>query len=221
MSPLPAEGLTLHGGCDCSHILYTITIPPLSSRPIAFTDKDTGEAHHFPQSFLDHCNRCRRVSGSLIPAWLTVPQDWVTWTLTSLSPSNSVQPWTCTTRDLVTLHDSDKRGEKSEYSVRNYISSPGIRRSFCGDCGTNLAFVNLERNLGGDGDGRVATVDVVLGSLERSSLEVEGVWPGRHEYWDSGVEWIRRLVTEGDGVLRAGGVEKVPRHPEGEWDVVV
>ncbi|PVH73828.1 hypothetical protein DL98DRAFT_519692 [Cadophora sp. DSE1049] len=212
MAPLPPQGLTLHGGCDCSSIRYTITIPPLSSRPIAFTDKTTGEEHRFPQSFLDHCNRCRRVSGSIIPAWITVPQDWVEWTQTSVSGKKIASKM----GDLVKVPNKD---EPSSLPVMNYISSPGVRRSFCGKCGTNLAFVNLGRDMGGEG--KIATVDIVLGSLDRESLEVEGVWPERHEYWDSGVEWIKRLVTEGDGVLNDAGSEKVPRHPDGEWDVVV
>ncbi|KAK0118504.1 hypothetical protein ONS95_007396 [Cadophora gregata] len=222
MPPLPSTPLTLHGGCDCTSIRYTITIPALPSRPIAYTDPTTGEVSRYPQSFLDHCNRCRRVSGSIIPAWITVPQEWVTWTQICI-PDNKIEN---TTAELVHVPEQDDKNEKNGNStgklpVTNYISSPGVRRSFCSICGTNLAFVNLERDMGGEGR-RVATVDIVLGSLERESLEVEGMWPERHEYWDSGVEWIKRLVTEGDEVLGGAGESgKVPRHPEGEWDVVV
>ena len=151
-----------------------------------------------------------------MPAWLTVPQEWVEWTLTSISGKKVVSRM----GDLIRVPN---KAEPSSLPVTNYISSPGIRRSFCSKCGTNLAFVDLERDMGGGGD--VAKVDIVLGSLDRESLEVEGVWPRRHEYWDSGVEWIKKLVTEGDGALAGGGSGsgngRVPRHPEGEWDVVV
>lgn len=138
------------------------------------------------------------------------------WTLTSISGKKVVSRM----GDLIRVPNKD---EPSSLPVTNYISSPGIRRSFCSKCGTNLAFVDLERDMGGGGD--VAKVDIVLGSLDRESLEVEGVWPRRQEYWDSGVEWIKKLVTEGDGALAGGGSGsgngRVPRHPEGEWDVVV
>lgn len=149
-----------------------------------------------------------------MPAWITVPQDWVEWTQTSISGKKVV----CRMGDLVRVPNKD---EPSSLPVTNYISSPGIRRSFCSKCGTNLAFVDLERDMGGNGE--MAKVDIVLGSLDRESIEVEGVLPSRHEYWDSGVEWIKKLVTEGDGVLAGdeSGSGRVPRHPEGEWDAVV
>ncbi|KAH9209942.1 Mss4-like protein [Leptodontidium sp. 2 PMI_412] len=210
MSPLPADGITLHGGCDCSGVQYKIDIPSLSSRPIAFIDEKTGEESRYPQSFLDHCNKCRRVSGAIIQAWLTVPQDWVEWT----QMQNSGKPITGSTQDLIQL---PKDGEPASMAVTNYVSSPGIVRSFCGRCGTNLSFVNLERDMGGDG--KVATVDIVLGSLDGESFDAEGVRPDRHLYWDSGVGWVMRLVTEGDGGLSEGG--NVPRHPDGERNVLV
>ena len=79
-------------------------------------------------------------------------------------------------------------------------------RSFCGKCGTNLSYVCESRD-------EFKTVDIVLGSLEKESLEVEGVRPDRHFYWDSGVEWVKDWVREGDGVLGDSG--NLPRHPEG------
>ncbi|KAG4443005.1 hypothetical protein IFR05_001536 [Cadophora sp. M221] len=207
---LPSDGIILHGGCDCSGVQYKIKIPPLSSRPIAFMDEKTGEESRYPHSFLDHCNKCRRVSGAIVQAWLTVPQDWVEWTQTQ----NSGETVPSSTRDLIQIQ---KGVESTSIAVANYVSSPGIVRSFCGRCGTNLSFVNRERDMGGDG--KVATVDIVLGSLDEESFNVEGVRPDRHLYWDSGVEWVKRLVTEGDGGLGEGG--KVPRHPDGERDVLV
>ncbi|KAH7348939.1 Mss4-like protein [Rhexocercosporidium sp. MPI-PUGE-AT-0058] len=210
MPPLPPEGITLHGGCDCSAVQYKISIPPLSSRPIAFEDKKTGQEPRYPQSFLDHCNRCRRVSGAIVQAWLTVPQDWVEWVQTQ----NQGKQVISTTRELI---EHPKANEPHSLAVTNYMSSPGVVRSFCGRCGTNLSFVDQERDMGGDG--KVATVDIVLGSLENDSFDVEGVRPDRHLYWDSGVEWVKTLVTEGDGGLIGG--KKAPKHPDGERDVFV
>ena len=59
-------------------------------------------------------------------------------------------------------------------------------------------------------------VDIVLGSLDKESLEMEGVRPERHFYWDSGVGWVKRLIAEGDGSLDMKGQGKgLPKHPDG------
>lgn len=65
----------------------------------------------------------------------------------------------------------------------------------------------------------VPTVDIVLGSLDTESLEMEGVRPDRHFYWESGVSWVKRLVREGDESLGEG--ERLPRHPDGRRSEVV
>jgi hypothetical protein len=63
--------------------------------------------------------------------------------------------------------------------------------------------------------GEIKTVDIVLGSLETESLEMEGVRPDRHFYWESGVSWVKDWAREGDGHLGEGKGEGLPRHPEG------
>ena len=56
--------------------------------------------------------------------------------------------------------------------------------------------------------------DIVVGSLEKESLETEGVRPDRHFYWESGVSWVKEWAREGDKCF-AGEEGKLPRHPEG------
>jgi len=63
-------------------------------------------------------------------------------------------------------------------------------------------------------------VDIVLGSLDGESLERQGVRPDRHFYWDSGVNWIKKLVTEGDRSLNENG-EGLPKHPDSSRKEVV
>jgi hypothetical protein len=58
----------------------------------------------------------------------------------------------------------------------------------------------------------VPMVDIVMGSLDKESLEMEGVRPDRHFYWNHGVEWVKNVITGGDGTLNG---EKLPRHPDG------
>ncbi|KAL2064539.1 hypothetical protein VTL71DRAFT_3676 [Oculimacula yallundae] len=211
--PLPPSSLILHGGCDCTSIRYNISIPELNSRPVAFKDVTSGEEIHYPHSFLDHCNRCRRVSGAIIQAWLTVPQDWVEWIQTP-SPDSDRKESTST---ISTTDEFIKFSSGSGLPVTNYASSPGIVRSFCGRCGTNLAFVNVERDMGSDGE--IATLDIVLGSLDTESLEREEVRPERHTYWDSGVGWVKKLVTDGDVSLSGG--KAVPKQLDGDISVVL
>lgn len=80
-------------------------------------------------------------------------------------------------------------------------------RSFCGKCGTNLLYVSESRD-------EIKMADIVLGSLEKESLETEGVRPDRHFYWESGVSWVKQWAREGDKCF-AGEEGKLPRHPEG------
>ena len=61
-------------------------------------------------------------------------------------------------------------------------------------------------------------VDIVLGSLDKESLETEGVRPDRHFFWEDGVTWVKQVMTEGDVTLNG---EKLPRHPGGSRSEIV
>jgi len=94
--------------------------------------------------------------------------------------------------------------------VANYASSPGVTRTFCGRCGTNLAYFYA-----GKGETEAPPmIDIVLGSLDTESLEMDGIRPDRHLYWESGINWVKDLLAEGDKSLSATE-EKLPRHPAG------
>jgi hypothetical protein len=207
MSSLSQDALTLHGGCDCTSIRFTISIPALVSRPVLPYPDLFGAEIRPPQIFLDHCNKCRRVSGALVQGWLTCPQDWVEWAIKSTSGEESPSATKFNTVDLICA-------KPGVLPVVNYASTEGVTRPFCGRCGTNLAYVfegRKEKN-------PIPMVDIVLGSLDTESLEMPGVRPERQFYWNSGVEWIKRLVTEGDSSV---GGEKLPRHPDGSRMQVV
>jgi hypothetical protein len=92
--------------------------------------------------------------------------------------------------------------------VVNYASSPEVTRSFCGRCGTNLLYI-FE---GHENTNPIPMVDLVLGSLDAESLKMEGVRPDRHFYWNSGIEWVKNIVAEGDASLNG---KQLPRHPDG------
>lgn len=83
--PLPSTSLTIHGGCNCRAVRYTIEIPALSERRIHPAILDTPAAKEpnacrLPFTAWDHCNNCRTATASLLPAWLCVPAQMVTVT---------------------------------------------------------------------------------------------------------------------------------------------
>jgi hypothetical protein len=174
----------------------------LSSRLILPGKDLSGAELQPPQIFFDHCNKCRKVSGALVQAWFTCPQDWVEWSIATenIPSSNGEARRTPTTKDLVQ--------SKPSAPVVNYASSPEVTRSFCGRCGTNLLYVFEGR----EKTNHVPMVDLVLGSLDAESLEMEGVRPDRHFYWESGISWVKNLVAKGDSSLSGTGL---PRHPDG------
>jgi hypothetical protein len=78
---------------------------------------------------------------------------------------------------------------------------------FCSRCGTGICYVCLNPAIWEDD---VEKIDMVFGSLDRDSLEVDGVRPDAHLYWKCGVDWVQKLVTEGDVTVLG---QRLPRHP--------
>ncbi|KAH8671802.1 Mss4-like protein [Tricladium varicosporioides] len=198
--PLTNESLTLTGGCDCTSIAYTISIPPLDSRPTL------EESIKPPKIYFDHCNKCRTVSGALVQAWINIPQTWVTFSLSSTKDGDRVK---------LTVEDVLKEHTATSGIMSHYKSSADVSRYFCGKCGTNLVYVYTGKRSGDDGgEAKIEMIDIVLGSLSKESLEVEGVKPDRHFYWESGIEWVK-------GGLVGGEMGALPKHPDGCRKIVV
>jgi hypothetical protein len=203
MPCLPATPFVLHGGCFCTAITYTISVPALPLRPpiprppINSIGPLTETTKHFPIISFDHCTSCRRISGTILESWFICPQSWVQFSLeprpsAARSSSDRITPptleYTQTTNDLLA----------STY-VSYFSSSEDVHRTFCGRCGTHLSYRYSGPEEGVEGE--YPFLDIPLGTLDRESLESEGVRPARHGWWDDGVEWVRRLVTEGDSSL--------------------
>lgn len=92
-----------------------------------------------------------------------------------------------------------------ETYLGRFVSSPNTHRTFCTRCGTGISFCYAGTRPESWTLGPI--VDVALGSLDLESVEREGVRPERHGWWEDGVGWIKKLVSEGDGGLI--------RHPTG------
>ena len=68
---------------------------------------------------------------------------------------------------------------------REFASSPGVQRTFCGSCGTPLTYRNTQRPL---------EVDLTLGSLEDPALvaPADHIWMQDAPAWDSPADGLPR-----------------------------
>ena len=195
MSYLPKAAVTLTGGCYCKAIRYTIKVPAWEDRPAVPNAVDTPISAtekiqtRMPLVEIDHCSNCRRQAGCLVQCWFISPIAWVEWDLLLTSAS---------TEDTLHLSTAGAVGPDKDDPllpstfVSRFSCTERASRSFCSRCGTNLAYVshkylNTPR----------AFVDITVGSLDQESLELAK--PDRHGWWDSGVGWIRTLLSKGDG----------------------
>ncbi|CAF9943579.1 MAG: hypothetical protein ALECFALPRED_000713 [Alectoria fallacina] len=199
---LPDHPLVLHGGCNCRAIRYKVQVPARSQRPLnPFSDGQVP----FPMVTTDHCNDCRRATGSILPTWICVPTSMMTCQLQPVSSSSSSSstnqdarrgddaaappssPW-------VPAVELFKPGpDKDKYHVQFYQSSADITRTFCGRCGTNLTYFMTH----GMGEGYPEIFDTILGTLDREDLEKDWMAPDRHCWWSCGIEWVQQLSNGG------------------------
>ena len=226
MSPLPPSSMTLHGGCLCAAIRYTIDVPPAASRPAAPFAAPTpvagpnGQIQQtttlLPIIEIDHCHSCSLATGSIIQSWFVCPESWVSWKLLPRSavaeashaapvarPTENEYGANFTTAQVVRPSETLCK----ETYLALFVSSENVHRNFCARCGTTLTYCYIgekpnwplpERNF-----------DVSLGTLDREFLEY--VRPDRHGWWSDGVGWVKEMVRNGD---HANGVRMV-RHVTG------
>jgi hypothetical protein len=216
MSKVPDEGLILTGGCYCSAVRYSVTIPALSERPIVLpAAKNEGNGDIIPPAIIfDHCNDCRKAGGAFVQSWFNCPRSWVKWSVPA-SKELFPTPQGCIDdpasikggpRISLTTEDFVQRPALLESFVTHYNSSPDIWRTFCTRCGTNLTYVCSKVR----GFDTAPMVDLVLGSLDRESLEMPGVRPDRHFFWNAGIEWIQKVVSDGEVSLQGQALAKHP-----------
>ena len=186
--PLPKEALTILGGCNCRNITYRIKVPALKDRPL-HPNYDTSSKLppvYQPFVFTDHCNDCRRATGSILPAWISGPLEYF-----SVSFGPPRQGESDDSREWIPAQEVFKgRNELNEGKLGIYISSPGRHRYFCLICGTNLAY--WEEQL-------PSMLDVLLGTVDAEYLKTEALRPERHLWWNLGISWMREYLDSGDG----------------------
>jgi hypothetical protein len=224
MSSLPSTEFTLTGGCFCNAIRYTITIPPLSFRPLVTKaleakrpiSPQTETTSRLPIIPLDHCNDCRRIAGQIIECWFICPQRWIQFSLRRVLPSDppgSKLPLPSgPSPEFLSLEAGKAVRPGTEILQQTYLkyfsSSENTHRTFCGRCGTHISFhysgeddeMKKEENWG-------LHCDIAVGTMDRESLEV--VRPTRHGWFGQGIGWVKELVTGGEWgfVEKEDGIE--------------
>lgn len=205
--PLPDDALTVDGGCNCGAIRYRVSIPPKADRPFHPLSPEKTPVT-LPFLILDHCNDCRRATGSLLPAWLCAPIDicsvsLVPASLASLArraaarhgqPEEESGPY-ISAADVFTSSPAS-----GDHFLANFESSNERWRWFCSRCGTNIAYTDFMP------EGPPVMLDITLGSVDRSHLDTHALEPERHLWWDYGIDWVHDLATKGYGAL--------PIHPD-------
>lgn len=204
--PLPKDAFVINGGCGCGAVRYKLSIPELSQRPLhPYSQKSgRGEAVRLPMTCVDHCNDCRRATGNLLPLWICVPVAFVT---ASVIRRSSANPDTDPVKRKTA--PAEPRGPwapakeifmpgpaSSDSFLGFYHSSERRTRSFCGRCGTYLAY-----SINPMPKGWPDMLDILLGTVDREDLDGHALAPERQLWWDCGIDWVQKLATEGAGGL--------------------
>lgn len=200
----------------CSAIRYSISVPPLSSRPLVpralpTPINPTGETvpTRLPFIDIDHCEDCRRACGGLLQCWFICPQSWISFVLLPRTNAQA-RPEVNTVGDAVGYSCEVIANPSPEILETTYLghyeSSLDIHRCFCTRCGTGLTYSSSKDR--GPSWTLGAIVDLAVGSMDRESIEL--VRPERHGWWNSGTGWIRDIVEGKNGWLI--------RHPTGRVD---
>ncbi|KAJ2984054.1 hypothetical protein NQ176_g236 [Zarea fungicola] len=216
--PLPKDAVTVTGGCNCGAIRYKIAIPPASERPAHFavSENDRQEAPPcLPMVVVDHCNDCRRATSSILPSWILTPETM--FTLSCLTKQDSPATGYTINKSALRTENMDKDDTWPDYTpgydimcgrdedarlktwlciytsteAQNSPYGANSFRSFCGRCGTNVAYIVDPFPL----PTTSRMIDVILGTTDRKWLENSALEPERQLWWSCGVSWIQRLAN--------------------------
>ena len=212
MATLPLTPFTLQGGCFCNAVRYTISVPALESRPLVTESVKPknplgpqGEAtKRLPIITIDHCNSCRRVSGTMFECWFICPQTWISFSLLPRSSKGQDEAESRITpaSALETLRPGAGLLETTYLS--HFSSSKDVHRTFCGRCGTNLTYHDSGDDEMAAEDKWGPNFDVALGTLDKESAEMEGVRPTRQGWHEYGIGWVKQMVGNGDWIGDSG-----------------
>lgn len=191
----------IHGHCACGRCRYTLD--PSTTTPKATLDalksRWNGQAY---EAVYCHCTDCRRATSALLCAWLSVPVEWLHWN-TPPSSSTSTSTPTSSTISTTTTDSTSTTTAATAAALKTYTRDNGVKRTFCGECGTSFTYSSTALAETGE-----LSVDVLLATLadeDLTRLEELGLKPAKHLFWGSGVACVKELVRHGGA---DGGEEK-------------
>jgi hypothetical protein len=215
----PEESFTLHGGCACYAIRYRINVPTLRQRPVSPYAKspqaNEEPIHRLPFSCIDHCNDCRKNTGSLVNYWLAQPPEWIEWScditdVPSRKPSAPVIGITHTDSEAREANENSRAWFSTHDVLQTeaalhhnrapfpflalWNSSVGRTRSFCSRCGTTLTYL-AHTNVPPEFN----TIEIQIGTLDRDDLEKfgkegGGLKPEKQLWGRVGLGWVKEMT---------------------------
>ena len=208
---LPKSPFTIAGGCNCGPIRYKVNVPEFEERPVlTYCDAHAiSNDVRFPRVLIDHCNDCRRATGSLIGLVLCLPIPFLEFSVAA--PYIGKYP-----ADRSDIRDEGRKWTGGSEFLRPedlvagkhaplkiYRSSPRILRGFCDNCGTMMLYRPIKFP-----EGWIESCDIWMGTFDKSDLEKEWMKPECELWWDMGIPWVREMVR--DGTVKVD----MPRHPQ-------
>lgn len=205
--PCPTSAFTLHGGCNCRAIKYTVDAPEFSARsqnPYHTRGVQLDQDFRIPMVAVDHCNDCRRATGAILPTWLATEISTVSASCASRSnPENRTD---FTADELFNFETVSER----DVFLTFYKRSPQRSRWFCSRCGTSIGYTVDPGAIPAEW-GWPKMLDVLLGTIDREDLDDgDKLAPERQMWCDMGIGWIRRFARNG-----------IPEHPLSKIDQVI
>ena len=206
--PAPEQPFTVQGGCFCRAIRYRVSVPALSERPLN-TFHEGGKdfpSPPLPMICIDHCNDCRRSTGSILPHWMVTPTKYVE--VSCIPRSSTVTPTEANAAKTSNEEEEKNRGPwlksvdmftagtaaSSDTWLSFYLSSQGRTRCFCARCGTNVV-AHVDPTLLPPGAPHFMAI--ALGTIDREDLEGHELTAERQFWYDLGIKWIKEISDRG------------------------
>ena len=88
--------------------------------------------------------------------------------------------------------------------IRDYRSSEGVHRIFCGGCGCSLTYyAEGPRKASGGWEVLPELFDISLATLDKVHLELDTLRPSSHGWWSDRTGWIGEMCRKGsEGWIR-------------------
>jgi hypothetical protein len=232
--PLPDEALTLTGGCNCGAVRYRIAVPPKDQRPASWSygphyDDSDPKLGRVPCVASCYCNDCRRATGATPMQVMVNSAPAVTVSVLPREPSQDetrvisgrltqpIAPGSTPAEDdakrppylpaLDVLRPGQPAADGSWLRFFHTIyCGEQSSRSFCGRCGTNMAYhFEISHEFFGP-DITVPDyrhiVDIMLGTLDREWVEKDWFEPERDVNLESGLPWATRAAAKGSSSIK-------------------